>query len=119
MPVEDVLSGIIKATKLGKNGERYILGGDNLTIKNLFEIIADCAGVKKPNLKIPDFALHALGTVGDAFGLGFSKENAYTATMYHWFDSSKAKKNIQFKQTSSIAAIEDSVKWMKDNGYLK
>lgn len=118
VPVQDVLSGIVNATKFGKNGERYILGGDNLTIKNLFEIIADCAGVKRPSIKIPDFALHALGTLGDAFNLGFSKENAYTSTMYHWFDSTKAKNNIQYQPTSSTAAIEASVRWMKDNDYL-
>ncbi len=118
VPVEDVLFGIINATKFGKNGERYILGGDNLTIKNLFEIIADCAGVKRPFVKIPDFALHALGTMGDTFNLGFSKENAYTATMFHWFDSTKAKTEIKYRQTSSTAAIESSVRWMKNNGLL-
>ncbi len=117
--VNDVVDGIIKATKFGKSGQRYILGGDNLTIKNLFEIIADCAGVKAPRIALPNFILHTLGFIGDTFGFGISQENAYTASMYHWFDSTKAKNEIQFLPSPSIAAIEASVRWMKDNGYLK
>ena len=116
--VTDVINGIINATKFGKNGERYILGGDNLTIKNLFEIIADCAGVSRPLFKIPTAVLHTLGFIGDHCGVGISQENAYTASMYHWFDSVKAKNDIQFLSSSSSAAVESSVRWMKDNGYL-
>jgi len=116
--VDDVINGIINAVKFGKNGQRYILGGENLTIKNLFEIIADCAGVSRPKFKIPTRLLHLLGYIGDTTGLGLSQENAYTASMYHWFDSTKAQNELQFKPSSSKAAIESSVRWMKDNGYL-
>lgn len=116
--VDDVIDGIINAVKFGKNGERYILGGENLTIKNVFEIIADCAGVARPQIKIPTSLLHVLGYIGDATGVGLSQENAYTASMYHWFDSTKAQNELQFKPSSSKAAIESSVRWMKDNGYL-
>lgn len=116
--VNDVIDGIVNAVEYGKNGERYILGADNLTIKNLFEIIADCAGVKAPRFKIPTAVLHAMGFIGDTFGLGISQENAYTASMFHWFDATKAKNELQFKPSSSIGAIESSVRWMKDNGYL-
>jgi dihydroflavonol-4-reductase len=116
--VNDVIDGIIYAVQFGKNAERYILGGDNLTIQKLFEVIADCAGVPAPQFKIPTVALHALGFIGDLTGIGISKENAYTASMYHWFDSTKAIREIQFKPSSSVAAIESSVRWMKDNGFL-
>lgn len=118
VPVEDVIQGIMNAVQLGKNAERYILGGDNFTIKSLFETIADCAGVQRPRFKLPNSVLFALGFIGDTTGIGLSQENAYTATMYHWFDSTKAKSEIQFQPTSSKAAIEASVRWMKDNGYL-
>ena len=116
--VVDVIDGIINAVQYGKNGHRYILGSENLTIQKLFEIIADCAGVSKPKIKIPTPLLHALGFIGDLTGIGISQENAYTASMYHWFDSAKAKNEIQFKPSDSTAAIESSVRWMKDHGYL-
>ena len=116
--VNDVVDGIMNAVRFGKNGQRYILGGENLTIQKLFETIADCAGVSKPKFKIPTPVLHALGFIGDLTGFGISQENAYTASMYHWFDSAKAQRQIQFKLSDSTAAIESSVRWMKDNGYL-
>lgn len=116
--VLDVVDGILQAYHKGTNGERYILSSENLSIKKLFEIIADCAGVKAPKIHLPNFVLHSLGWVGDTFGLGISQENAYTASMYHWFDSSKAKKELDFSPSPSFKAIESSVRWMKDNGLL-
>lgn len=122
--VEDVIEGIILALKNGKNGERYILANKNLTIKDLFTKIADFAGVKPPSIYMPNWALHGIGSAGDLLekiniNIGVSQENAYTASMFHWFDSAKAKSELNFKPTSSEKAIENSVRWMKDNGYLK
>ena len=118
VPVENVVDGIVKALNKGRNGERYILASDNLTIKKLFETIADCAGVNPPRLLLPNFALHSLGTLGDLLKLSLSRENAYTASMYHWFDSAKAQKDLGFNPGSSYVAIENSVRWMRDQGYL-
>ena len=72
---------------------------------------------------MPDWLLHSLGMTSDTlekigFSLGISRENAYTATMFHWFDCQKAKQELGFAPTSSDSAIEKSVKWMKDNKYI-
>jgi dihydroflavonol-4-reductase len=122
--VEDVIDGILLALKNGKNGERYILANENMTIKDLFTKIAAFAGVKAPKIYMPDWALHAIGATGDVLekagiNIGVSSENAYTATMYHWFDSTRARSELGFKPTSADTALENSVRWMKDNGYLK
>lgn len=122
--VEDVIEGILLALKHGRNGERYILAAENMTIKSLFEKIAAAAGVPAPKIHMPDFALHTLGFAGDLLrkvniDIGMSSVTARTATMFHWFDSGKAQKELGFKPGSSDAAIEKSVKWMRDNGYLK
>lgn len=121
--VEDVVSAILSAWKVGRKGERYILSGENITIQKLFEIIASEAGVPSPKIKIPNFVLFLLGSIGDTlerFGLSgsLSTENAWTATMYHWFDNSKAKKELGFKPRSAREAIKSSVSWMKTNGLL-
>lgn len=122
--VEDAVDGIISAWKKGRTGERYILSGDNLLIKKLFEIIAHEAGQKPPHLLLPSPVLHALGITGDlmtALGLKapFSQENAWTSTLYHWFDSSKAQRELDFKPRAAEIAISQSVKWIKENGLLK
>ena len=124
--VEDVIEGIFLAMKNGKSGERYILSGNNMTIKELFSHIADEAGVQPPKIEMPSALLHGIGRVGDLcskIGLkslsSISSENAATATMYHWFDSSKAKNELGFKASDSRVAIKNSVMWMKENGLLK
>ena len=121
---EDVVQGIISAWKKGRTGERYILCGENMLIKDLFAIIAEEAGVKPPHKLMPDAVLHIVGAIGDTMekvGLKgpLSRENAYTATMYHWFDCSKAKQELDFNPRPAREAIRNSVQWMKDNGLLK
>lgn len=115
---EDVVDGILRAVDKGRNGERYILCSQNITIKELFTEIAGFAGVKPPKIFMPFSVLKLVGRVGDLTGSGVSLENAYTASMYHWFTCDKAKKELGFSPRSSDIAIENSVRWMKDNGYL-
>lgn len=121
--VEDVVQGILSAWKNGRKGERYILSGENILIKDLFAMIAAEGGVKPPSHQLPDSLLHTVGAIGDLMeGLGLkgplSRENAYTATMYHWFDSSKAQKELGFRPRPAREAIHNSVQWMKDHGLL-
>lgn len=122
--VEDVVAGTLAAWKKGRNGERYILSSDNVTIQKLFSIIADEAGVPAPNILLPAWFIHTVGFVGDIMdqvGLKgpLSRENAWTSTLYHWFDNTKAKTELGFNPRSSEEAVRSSVRWMKENGYLK
>lgn len=121
--VEDVVQGILSAWKKGKTGQRYILAGENILIKDLFSLIAKEAGVRPPAYQIPDQVLHVVGTIGDGLEkMGFkgplSRENAWTATMYHWFDSSKAQQELDFKPRPAQEALRSSVQWMKAQGLL-
>lgn len=117
--VDDVTDGIILALEKGANGERYILANENLTIKELFKMIAHSANVRAPFLYLPSPFLHIAGWIGDRLKKGLSRENAYTASMYHWFDASKAKRELGFEpKKTAQQAIDDSVSWMRKNGYL-
>lgn len=121
--IQDVVDGIMSAWQKGRKGERYILCGDNLLIKDLFAIIATAAGVPPPDKEIPTKVFHVLGALGDflnMFGVStaLSRENAWSATLYHWFDSSKAQRELDFKPRPAKIAITESVQWMKDNGLL-
>jgi len=117
--VEDVIDGIMLALNKGRAGQRYILSGENWTIKKLFQEIADAAEVKAPNLLLPDFALHAIGSLGDLIpSIGISKENAWTSTLFHWFDNSKAKNELGFSPRPAKHAIQNSVSWMKSQGLI-
>lgn len=118
--VEDVIEGIYRGFKSGRNGERYILSGENILIKELFEKIAKFAGVSPPNLYLPDVALHLVGKTGDllsrfGFPMSISQENAWTATLFHWFRNDKAKKELGIEFKPADYSLRQSVQWMKDN----
>lgn len=121
--VEDVIDCLMACWKKGRPGERYIVAGQNILIKELFAKIAEAAGVKPPSIYLPTPAVKVLGAAGDLLEkIGkkgpLNSETAWTSTLYHWFDSSKAQREfgVQFKPADY--GIEASVRWMKDNGYL-
>lgn len=122
--VHDVIDGILAAWHKGRTGERYILASENLLIRDLFRIIAEEAGETPPKNQIPNAALFTLGALGDVMekmGLRgpLSMENAWTSTMYHWFDSTKAQRELGFRPRPSREALRESVRWMKENGLLE
>lgn len=118
--IEDVIYCLKQAWKIGEDGERYIVSGENITIKNLFEIIAEIGKVEPPKIALPKLAIRIIGLVGDfkeTIGQdgGLNSENYWTSTMYHWFDSSKAQKKFNFKPKSAREAIGASVNWTIKN----
>jgi dihydroflavonol-4-reductase len=119
--VHDVVDALLQARERGRIGERYVLSGDNITIKDLFERIAKLGGVEAPNIRLPDVVVHILGQTGDLltqFGRpqSLSSENAWTSTLFHWFDHSKAKAELGFQPRSANAALKESVDWILQNG---
>lgn len=119
--VSDVCDAFIKATEYEKSGERFILAGDNITIYELLSEIARQAKVKKPRFVIPTWILISVGYVvhGLSFlGLktSFKLENLKVATMYHWFKSHKAKKELGFQPRGHKEALIDSLGWAKEKG---
>lgn len=122
--VHDVVAATLMARERGRNGERYILSGENLTIKEVFRRIATIAGVKPPSIRLPSPAVKGIGKVGDLlerFGKKgpLNTENAWTALLYHWFDHSKASRELGFRPRPAQEALEESVGWMKEQGLLK
>lgn len=121
--VEDVVQAIISSITLGKIGERYILSGENISIQNLLKCISNLAGVRSPFLKVPQVLFYILGFIGDVLsylGLSFpfTLEKVKVASLYHWFDSSKAQKELNFKPGSAKEAITKSVLWSKENKFI-
>lgn len=118
--VEDVIEGIFRGFKAGRNGQRYILSGENILIKDLFQKIASFAGVPAPKIYLPNTALHIIGKAGDfasslGIPVGISQENAWTATLFHWFRNEKAKNELDLEFKPADYSIKQSVDWMREN----
>lgn len=121
--IEDLVSSTLAAWNRGRSGERYILSGENLTIRDLFRLIAEAAGVEPPKMLLPNLVARGLGTIGDQLEKidlkgPLNSERAWTAILYHWFDNSKAKKELGLNPRPAALAIKNSVAWMKQNGLL-
>ncbi len=121
--VSDVVDALIAGETRGRSGERYILSGDNIKIQELFSIIAMCAGVAPPSMRLPDLFVRGLAILGAALEKRGRKgpvdsESALASLLYHWYDSSKAQRELGFKIRPAEACIRDSVEWMKKNGVI-
>jgi dihydroflavonol-4-reductase len=118
--VDDVVSAIAASLDHGQNGERYLLTGDNITVFELLSALSNAAGAKAPTIKLPSLFLKVLAFMHDLLGMRgqLSRENIFSATSYHWYEHSKASRDLQFHPRPYQIAINDSVRWMKENHYL-
>lgn len=121
--IEDAVAAIYRAWEVGRSGERYILSGENIRIRQLFAYIAAAAGVTPPKIYLPNSVVLGIGRIGDWLekmgGKGpINTENAWASILFHWFDSSKAQLELDLKIRPAVQAINQSVTWMKQNGIL-
>ncbi len=122
--VHDVIDAILVAQQKGRQGERYILSGENISIQELFRKIAQFAGVQPPKIFLPNPVVHGLGWIGDRLeSIGkkgpLNSENAWTAILFHWFEHQKATRELGFNPRPADEALRESVEWMKGKGLLQ
>jgi dihydroflavonol-4-reductase len=122
--VEDVIDGMLRAMQFGRSGERYILAGENLTLKAVFDSISEFAGAKEVAIPLPGWSLDILAGIDRSLAkIGLKgplpSERAMVARMFHWYDSSKARQELGFSTRPAKQAIENSVHWMLQQGLLR
>jgi len=124
VPVEDCAAGHLLAAKHGKIGERYILGGRNLTLKEILDMLATVSKRTAPRWKIPHAVAYAAACVdaGIARLLGYEPqiplEGVRMSRHKMFVDASKATRELGFTSGSIQAALERAVRWYESNGYV-
>jgi len=122
--VRDVARGMIAAWQRGRRGERYILGGHELTYRQLFETIARVAGVRPPRLPAPRAIAWLLGKWGDrveARGgepVVNSTQVRYAYTDKFRFTSAKAARELGYTYGPLEVAIRDALAWFRTHGMI-
>jgi dihydroflavonol-4-reductase len=122
--VQDVVAGHIAAAEKGRSGERYILGGENLTNRQTLEMACEIVGVKPPRFTQPRWtipiAAAALDLATAIVGpkLPLSGEQMRLTSEFLWFDSSKAQRELSLPHTLVRTALQECYDWYKANGYL-
>lgn len=122
--VRDVAAGMILALEKGRTGECYILGNRNMDMKELFTAVARAAGFNPPQIKIPKELLLLAGRLGSAFGEATGKqpeltlEMARSSSIGSYYSAAKAVSELGMPQTPVETAVEDSYKYLYDNGHI-
>ncbi len=102
--VRDVARGHLLAFDFGRSGERYLLGGENMPLKEAFARIARAAGKPPPSIRVPYAAVRA------AAGLGLVNRNeALLARLPEYFSSAKAKSELGYEPSPIDDALRRAV----------
>ncbi len=124
--VRDVAIGHLQALEHGRQGERYILGNTNLTLRDLLRSLETVTGIAAPTVRIPLPLALCAGYV-DEFVRGTLLKRppriplaaVKTARKFRHFDCSKAITELGFPQTPIEHALRDAVSWFTEGGYVE
>jgi dihydroflavonol-4-reductase len=123
--VRDVARGHVLAAKLGEVGEKYILGGHNLTVRQYFKLIGKVAGVRTAYVPV---------SVSIARGLGYLMERRAektgrapmmtskeipTLARYAFYDVSKAQDKLGLEITPIEQSLGRAIEWFRQEGYIR
>ncbi len=124
--VEDVARAHVGALTLGRVGERYVIGGENLSMDRIWQILSEATGKPMPRIRAP-YALALAAGYADELrcrlnpcavpsvpleGVRMSRELMYA-------DSDEARRDLGYEPTPVRAAIDRAVAWYRDNGYVR
>jgi dihydroflavonol-4-reductase len=121
--VEDVARAHVAALARGRTGERYVIGGENLTMDRIWQMLAEVTGKPMPTWRAPYALTLAVAYVDEVRsritgrvpevpleGVRLSKERMYA-------DSAEAERDLEYRATPVRGALERAVAWYRDKGY--
>jgi len=124
-PVEDVARGHLLAAERGRVGEKYILGGDNLTLAEMLGRLAELAGLPAPRIQIPYRVALAFAYGAEAVARLTRKPPRASLTEVRmarkrmFFDCSKAQLELGYRPGSIDAALNRAITFFRDHGYVR
>lgn len=123
--VEDVACGHVLAAERGRVGERYILGGKNMTMGELLGLLSEITGISAPRMQLPYQPLLALSYLNAAWCRmtrttpRMTPDTIRMSHHYMYYDPSKAINELGMPQTPPEVALKKAVDWYVENGYIK
>src|SRR5271166_4054851 len=122
--VRECARGHVAALEKGKSGERYILGGEDLTLKQILDRLAAITGLKSPTVKLPYVFAFATGVVDEMVTgrlLGCEPRATIDAVRMGrkmmFVSSEKAERELGWRTVPVDGALQRSVNWFRENGY--
>jgi dihydroflavonol-4-reductase len=122
--VDDVAAGHLLAFHRGRDGERYILGGDDMTLREILVEIARIAGRSPPRIRLPNAAVLPLAYAAEAIARLTGRTTRVTveavrmARKRMFFSSDKAVRELGYRWRARTKAFEDAVLWLREQRLL-
>lgn len=118
--VDDVAEGHLLAFARGRVGERYILGGENMSLRQILEEVARLTGRQPPRLRLPHEIVLPIAYLAEAVArVAGGREPAVTvdgvklARKFMYFASDKARRELGYRARPAREAIADAVAWFR------
>jgi dihydroflavonol-4-reductase len=122
--VDDVAAGHLLAFHRGRPGERYILGGQDLTLRQILTEIAGLVGRKPPTIRLPTGVVLPIAYVAEAIARltgrpgRITVESVRMARKHMFFSSDKAKRELGYEWRPPTEALSDASAWLREQGLL-
>jgi dihydroflavonol-4-reductase len=122
--VRDVALGHLLALEKGQKGDRYILGHENLTLKQILDQLAQLTGLKAPQNSIPPWIPLSVAWIDERILAPLGKapsvplDGVRMAHQPMYYDASKAVRELGLPQSSILTALKDAVDWFVTHGYV-
>lgn len=123
--VEDCARGHILAATRGRVGEKYILGNENLTLRQIFELLEDISGIRSPKVRLPYKPILVAAYINEVISQLTGKEpliplaGVRMARKFMFFDSSKAVSQLGLPRQPVKVSLQKAVDWFRSEGYVR
>jgi dihydroflavonol-4-reductase len=122
--VDDVAAGHLLAFHRGRAGERYILGGEDMTLRDILEYIARRVGRKPPRIRLPYAVVLPIACVAEVLAKITGRSGRVTlegvrmSRKHMFFSSAKAVRELGYRWRPPLEAFDDAVRWFGERGLL-
>jgi dihydroflavonol-4-reductase len=123
--VDDVAAGHLLAAERGTQGRSYVLGGENLELRQILDVLAAATGLPRPSFQVPRAAALAASHASDLVERRLLRreptvplEGTRMATTRMIFTDERARRELGYTSRPAIEAIMRSARWFADNGYV-
>jgi dihydroflavonol-4-reductase len=122
--VDDVAAGHLLAFERGRAGERYILGGEDMTLQTILAQIAGLVGRKPPRIRLPYAAVLPVAYIAEAIAAISGRSGRVTlegvrmSRKRMFFSSAKAVGELGYHWRPPLEAFEDALRWFRERGLL-
>jgi dihydroflavonol-4-reductase len=124
MDVRDTAEGHILACERGVPGERYVLGSENLTLRQIFDKLEAISNLPAPRVRLPYAVAYAVGVMSTAWAHISGVEprapldGVRMARKKMWVTHQKAARELGFRPGPADGALRRAVEWFRANGYV-